>query len=471
VGWTFGDGTGVSGRNSAFTAGNQIPDLTGSDQVLFIQNRGVISQQTVSLPAGTYVVTLSAVQRQNYQVGTQTIKISVNGTQRGLFTPTSNGDLQNYSTAPFTIGTTGTKTLTISGVGSGTDYTSFIDNVAISKVTTIAGPPPAPISSDVNTGSTCDNSKAHFSQGPYIGTGFALAVLYMANNIVSANPSWYDASPNTLLTPNSSTCNRGPYRCQYVSSPYPYPDCQNPQDIDPNGSTGAQSTFQLLGTQAGFLMLSRDADHSGPPNPQTLYGLKFGSPPLAWTHPGDSIEIEASMRMTMFNPAGPSPVGQYYVAFNVVSGGSILEFSVLAYDSRPASANYKCDNFPSGVPIPIIGTSFDNTAIQASCGPSYPKVKYAWVPVDSTGFRAGDSGPSNGAWYTLQPFKVRLTREDLSRAINDAIARGASNIDTNPANYTLAEVEIIQEMVWASPDAVDMASSLQGLTVNTYRSY
>src|ERR1700730_387100 len=239
VGWAFGpgDGTGVSGKQSAFTNGNP---LTGNGQVAFIQNQGVFSQ-TVFLPAGQYVVTFSATQRMNYQAGTQTVSVAVSGSPVGAFTPTT-GDLQNYATSTFNIFSDGNYSLTFQGTGSGSDYTAFLDNIAISQISPVA------VGNDVSVGAPagtqCHPALAQFNveftpaSDPSFAGIWVRHMDHVGAHIISSNPGWYDASPNTLLGPYGQDCQRGPY-----ASPTP-----------PNDNY-AQSTFQLLGSQAGFLML------------------------------------------------------------------------------------------------------------------------------------------------------------------------------------------------------------------------
>jgi hypothetical protein len=461
AGWTFGptgDGTGVSGKDSAFTNGNP---LTGTGQVAFIQNLGTISQN-VYLPAGSYVVTLSATQRMNYQMGTQTISISLGGIQRGTFTPTT-GDLQGYSTLSFTISTPGTYPLLLQGAGSGTDFTAFVDNVAISLVD-------QPLGLVTNYGTPCNDGTAQFYTGfnpSAAATRDSMWIRYMPAGTISVDPSGYPASTNTLLGPDNQTCSRGK-----------------------TSTNTAQTTLQFLGKQGGFLMLSEDyypkpnhvpvvglnpnvfygidLDHTSDPNPPT--------PITYWQNPGDSLEVEAGMRMTMFNPgtypSGTRPIGQFYIAFNAIAqNGDIIQFAVLAYDSRNASASTRCDQLENGVTganVAIQGT-FDPNASGCSSLPSGwgdSEGKFMWVPNDSATMQYGNSngGANNGAWSTLLTFKVRLTTEAMQRVITKALQ------SSPPSSYTLHAVGILQESVWyGQDDNVDMASSFANLKVNRYR--
>ena len=71
-----------------------------------------------------------AAQRGNYPFGTQTIAIVVDDTTVGLFTP-PDSTYAAYSTPTLDIASSGTHTMEFVGVGSGTDFTAFVDDVHI----------------------------------------------------------------------------------------------------------------------------------------------------------------------------------------------------------------------------------------------------------------------------------------------------------------------------------------------------
>src|SRR5262249_53202352 len=152
------------------------------------------------------------------------------------------------------------------------------------------------------------------------------------------------------------------------------------------------------------------------------------TPITYWQNPGDSLEVEADMRMTMFNPgtypSGKKPVGQLYIAFNAFAqNGDILQFSVLAYDSRKKSASTRCDQMigPAGSNVVIQGTFDPDASGCSSLFGGDSEGKFMWIPSDSATTRyCNSSGGINGAWYTLKTFKVRLTTEALQRAITKA---------------------------------------------------
>src|SRR5204862_13888 len=79
--WTFEGTAGVAANGSGFTAGN--PGAPQGNQVLFVQQQGSASQ-TLTLPSGTYSISLSAAQRGNL-AGTQTLQVVIDGNIVGFF--------------------------------------------------------------------------------------------------------------------------------------------------------------------------------------------------------------------------------------------------------------------------------------------------------------------------------------------------------------------------------------------------
>ena len=92
AGWTFsgdvGNGSGVSGNDSAFTSGN--PHAPAGVQVGFLQANGTISQD-VTLAAGTYIISFLAAQRGNYGTSVEDFQVQVDGVSYGLFLPSGTG--------------------------------------------------------------------------------------------------------------------------------------------------------------------------------------------------------------------------------------------------------------------------------------------------------------------------------------------------------------------------------------------
>ena len=127
--WVFTGAAGISGNNSPFTSGN--PAAPEGLQVAFLQGGAQIAQ-SFTLAAGTYTLSLRAAQRGNFNAGTQVIQVAVDGSVVGQYQPpgTSYG---SYQTSSFSVAASGTHTLTLAGVGSGSDYTGFVDNVQLAS--------------------------------------------------------------------------------------------------------------------------------------------------------------------------------------------------------------------------------------------------------------------------------------------------------------------------------------------------
>lgn len=127
-GWAFVVGSGITSNHSAFTVSN--PEAPEGTQVAFLQGAGARMTQSALFSAGTYALSLSAAQRANYQIGTQVLRIELDGTTIGDYQPPS-GSYSSYQSPPFTISTTGSHTLAIIGVGSGFDFTAFVDGISV----------------------------------------------------------------------------------------------------------------------------------------------------------------------------------------------------------------------------------------------------------------------------------------------------------------------------------------------------
>ncbi len=121
--WTFAGGSGISGNNSGFTAGN--PPAPEGVQVAFLQTTGSFSQSVADWAAGSYVLSFEAAQRGNYQASRQDFNVLIDGSVVGTFTP-SGTSYQSYSTAAFTV-TAGSHTIAFQGLDSaGGDNTAFV---------------------------------------------------------------------------------------------------------------------------------------------------------------------------------------------------------------------------------------------------------------------------------------------------------------------------------------------------------
>jgi hypothetical protein len=129
--WTFVGGAGISGNGTAFTSGN--PPAPEAVQVAFIQGAGSQIAQTASIAAGTYTLSLRAAQRGNFNSGMQIVQLQVDGVTVGQYQPPSSA-YGSYQTNAFSIAASGNHTLALIGVGSGSDFTAFVDNVQLGTV-------------------------------------------------------------------------------------------------------------------------------------------------------------------------------------------------------------------------------------------------------------------------------------------------------------------------------------------------
>jgi hypothetical protein len=125
--WTFSGGAGITGNGNAFTGGNA--SAPEGVQVAFIQGPGSVAQST-TLAAGQYTISLQASQRGNMQSGTQIVVVQVDGAAVGQFLPPGAG-YSAYQTPTFTIAGGGNHTISLSGGGSGSDFTAFVDSVVL----------------------------------------------------------------------------------------------------------------------------------------------------------------------------------------------------------------------------------------------------------------------------------------------------------------------------------------------------
>jgi RHS repeat-associated protein len=131
--WSFQNGGGVTGMNSAFTG---TPSAAPQGvQVAFIQATGTISQSISGFQSNAnYVITFSAIQRTNCcNTGGQDIGVYIDNTQVATFHPGSSS-YSEYSTTAFPV-TSGAHTVKFAGLNPlGGDHTAFMDNVRITGI-------------------------------------------------------------------------------------------------------------------------------------------------------------------------------------------------------------------------------------------------------------------------------------------------------------------------------------------------
>ena len=114
-------------------------DRSRKAQVAFLQAAGAQVAQTVNLATGQYALSFSAAQRGNYQFGTQIIQVLVDGVAVGQYQPAGTA-YASYQTGPFAIAAPGNHTIALKGIGSGTDFTAFVDSITLSTVSALAEP-------------------------------------------------------------------------------------------------------------------------------------------------------------------------------------------------------------------------------------------------------------------------------------------------------------------------------------------
>ena len=128
--WIFGPGAGISGNDSAFTAGN--PPAREGRQVAFLQNAGSIQQLVYLALPGYYGLDLKSAQRANlsYPAPAQTIRLLVDGATVGDYRPPTTGYTNAYRTfyAP-----AGIHSITLSGLARAGDQTAFVDDVGLNR--------------------------------------------------------------------------------------------------------------------------------------------------------------------------------------------------------------------------------------------------------------------------------------------------------------------------------------------------
>lgn len=142
AGWTFVGRSGIQGNGSVWHGG-PAPDGT---QTGVIQNTGTISQ-TISFPSGGNYTLRFIAQGRSDNDGSNPIKVTLDGVQIGLVTPSG---LQ-YETfnMPFTV-TAGDHIIQFAGMNTAGDRATFIDAVEI-VTGTINPPPPVPPPSSEGT--------------------------------------------------------------------------------------------------------------------------------------------------------------------------------------------------------------------------------------------------------------------------------------------------------------------------------
>jgi RHS repeat-associated protein len=128
--WSFANGGGITGMNSAFTG---TPSAAPEGvQVAFIQSTGTVTQSISGFQANTnYIITFLAIQRTNCcNAGGQDISVYIDATLLGTFHPSGTAYVE-YSTSTFTT-TAGSQVVKFAGLDlPHTGVTAFFDKVRI----------------------------------------------------------------------------------------------------------------------------------------------------------------------------------------------------------------------------------------------------------------------------------------------------------------------------------------------------
>jgi serine protease len=123
--WTFEGGSGIQRNGSAWGAAGA-PD---GQQTAFLQQGNARVAQTLTLRAGTYVVSFAAARRW-WQGDAQPLQISIDGVPVGAPIAPVDTNFARYASASFSVGA-GSHTLAFTSTNPDGDNTTFIDAVSI----------------------------------------------------------------------------------------------------------------------------------------------------------------------------------------------------------------------------------------------------------------------------------------------------------------------------------------------------
>jgi hypothetical protein len=308
------------------------PDPTGT-QVAFIQRGGALSQ-SISMDAGTYMISLMAAQRA-LQTSCQVIQVRVDGGPVGTITPTSIA-YGPYETANFTVAA-GTHTISFYGLNpKGGANTAFIDMVTIGGATGI-------------------------SDGVFSAPGLPSSTF---QNAPVGSP--WQFGPNTGVSANNSPMT------------YYNPDAPYGGQVGYIQRGGSMSQSVYLGAGA-YSISMQAAQRAAPPNAQEIQVLVDGASVGTITPVGTSYNsyqtsnftVTAGMhtiRFTGLNPKGGSNTAFLSeVAINnaIVSVDGVSNNIADGSFETPALASGTFENAPDGSPWqfgPGTGISNNNSA-------------------------------------------------------------------------------------------------------------
>lgn len=252
-------------------------------------------------------------------------------------------------------------------------------------------------------------------------------------NAVS-NPVTYDAGAYTGFTPPSPRENwqRGEY------------------DIASSGTP----VFQLYGTNGGMLMNSWATTFQqitgGGQN--TVYGYEFPNPVSPWGRSTSRLWIQGDIQLPWigtWNTDNDSnaPVGQlsYITYLRDIATQKTICIVVNAFDNRPT--------------IPAEQIMHDTYTYFAST--RFGGTRYATPNPYSGTWRSS-------AWSGFTFYRAEITRQNMQNIIQDMNNQGAG-LSTDPANFVLTSVGILQETFRENGDHISLGSSFRNF--GAYEAY
>jgi Bacterial Ig-like domain (group 3) len=384
--WTFSGGAGVSGNGSGFTSGN--PAAPQGAQVAFLQMAGSSISQSATLAAGTYVLTFSAAQRQNFQASFQTIQVKVDGTVVGTITPAST-TYATYTTASFNVAA-GTHTIAFVGLNpNGGDNTAFIDNVSA----TLSGPQLADAGFE---GPPQANGKFTYSPAGSAWTFYSAGLSANGSGFTSGNSAAPQGAQVAFLQSTGATASQSAY---FPAGTY---------DI-------TFSAAQRQNFQASF---------------QTI-----------------QVEVDGAIVSTI-TPAGTTYASYNTASFNVAAGMHTVAF--VGLNPKGGDNTAFIDNVAIVSNGPQVADAGFEGPQQANGSFTYSPVGSSWTFQGAAGLSGNGSGFTSGnppAPQGSQVAFVQLTNSSISQALyfpagNYIISFSAAQRQNFNASSQTIEVEV-----------------------------
>jgi hypothetical protein len=250
-------------------------------------------------------------------------------------------------------------------------------------------------------------------------------------------------------------------------APFAYPTSYDPSAytglgplplLNQRGPLGGgidQSTFQISGNEVGILMRTWDGPHPcvgvtpiacNGFHKHTVYERNWSIAEAIFTsrNSANSLDIEADINVNLFaqwnSITGGAPVGivagqLVFVVFLEDKNRNRIQYVIYAFDSDP-NTNDGSELDPQLEPIGAGNNGYYLTS-------SFKKgraMKYTTVDRRSAAF-------SHAAWASYRHFKIRITQDNLTNAINALNAKGGS-LSTDVMNYGITLVGINQEIAY-----------------------